>query len=48
MTQYTDFYQKSLQQPDVFWQEQSLLVDWKDSPVQICDYSIPQGDGFIF
>lgn len=41
MTQYTDFYQKSLQQPDVFWQEQSLLVDWKDSPVQICDYSNP-------
>lgn len=41
MTQYTDFYQKSLQQPDAFWQEQSLLVDWKDTPKQICDYSNP-------
>lgn len=41
MTQYTDFYQKSLQQPDAFWQEQSLLVDWKETPKQICDYSNP-------
>jgi len=41
MTSYTDFYRRSLDDRDAFWAEQARLVDWKDQPTQICDYSNP-------
>lgn len=43
MTVFTDFYQRSIDPSlrDAFWQEQAKLVDWHQSPTQICDYSNP-------
>ncbi len=41
MTAYTDFHQRSITQRDAFWAEQAALIDWKDQPKQICDYSNP-------
>ncbi len=41
MTNYADFYRQSIEQPDVFWAEQAKLIDWKQAPQQICDYSCP-------
>ena len=41
MTNYADFYRRSLAEPDAFWAEQAQLVDWKTPPQKICDYSNP-------
>jgi propionyl-CoA synthetase len=41
MTQYADFYARSLADRDGFWAEQAKLIEWKDQPTQICDYSKP-------
>ncbi len=41
MTAYKDFYQRSVSQPDAFWQEQASLIDWFTPPEQICDDSNP-------
>ena len=41
MTAYADFHQRSITQRDAFWAEQAALIDWKDQPQQICDYSNP-------
>ena len=41
MSRYTDFYQRSLSDPDAFWSEQAKLVDWNTQPDQICDNSNP-------
>ncbi|MEI8029932.1 MAG: propionate--CoA ligase [Comamonadaceae bacterium] len=41
MTNYADFYRRSLTERDAFWAEQAQLVDWKTPPQQICDYSNP-------
>ncbi len=41
MTAYTDFYQRSISQPEVFWKEQAGLIDWFEQPQQICDYANP-------
>jgi propionyl-CoA synthetase len=38
---YSEFYQRSISQPDAFWKEQSALIDWFAPPQQICDYSNP-------
>lgn len=43
MQQFADFYQRSID-PDAredFWKEQAALVNWKQPPQQICDYSRP-------
>jgi propionyl-CoA synthetase len=41
MTQYADFYQRSIAQPEAFWKEQSGLIEWFKQPEKICDYSNP-------
>jgi propionyl-CoA synthetase len=38
---YAEFYARSVAEPDSFWAEQALLIDWKDQPVKICDNSNP-------
>ncbi|MBK9238352.1 MAG: propionate--CoA ligase [Rhodoferax sp.] len=41
MTAYADFHRRSITERDAFWAEQAKLIDWKDQPKQICDYSTP-------
>ena len=41
MTTFADFYQRSINDRDAFWAEQSSLIDWHMPPQQICDYSNP-------
>jgi propionyl-CoA synthetase len=41
MAVYADFHRSSIEQRDVFWAEQSQLVDWNTAPTEICDYSNP-------
>lgn len=41
MTAYADFHQRSIEDRDGFWAEQSQLVDWQTAPQQVCDYSNP-------
>ncbi|PKO83890.1 MAG: propionate--CoA ligase [Betaproteobacteria bacterium HGW-Betaproteobacteria-11] len=41
MGKYADFHQRSIEQRDEFWAEQTALVDWQTPPRQICDYSRP-------
>ena len=38
---YADFYQRSVNDPEGFWGEQSRLVDWETPPAQVLDYSRP-------
>lgn len=38
---YADFYQRSINDPEGFWGEQSRLIDWETPPVQVLDYSQP-------
>ena len=38
---YADFYRRSIEQPDTFWDEQARLIDWRTPPQQICDDSNP-------
>jgi propionyl-CoA synthetase len=38
---YAHFYQKSLNQPEEFWREQSLLIDWETPPREILNYQNP-------
>ncbi|WHZ11576.1 MAG: Propionate--CoA ligase [Burkholderiaceae bacterium] len=41
MTRYADFHRRSLEDRDGFWAEQAKLIDWREPPRQICDYSRP-------
>ena len=41
MPSYSEFHRQSLQQRDAFWAEQAKLVDWRQQPAQVCDYSNP-------
>jgi propionyl-CoA synthetase len=41
MTRYAEFYRRSLTDRDGFWAEQSKLIEWKQAPRQICDWSNP-------
>ncbi|MBI4986499.1 MAG: AMP-binding protein, partial [Rhodocyclales bacterium] len=41
MSSYTEFYQRSIEQPDAFWGEEAKLIDWHKPPQKICDYSNP-------
>ncbi|MDF1485724.1 propionate--CoA ligase [Ramlibacter sp. H39-3-26] len=41
MADYAQFYRRSLDERDAFWAEQAELIDWKQPPQQICDYSHP-------
>ncbi|HQQ71747.1 MAG TPA: propionate--CoA ligase, partial [Alicycliphilus sp.] len=38
---YADFHRRSIAERGAFWAEQAQLVDWKQQPQQICDYSKP-------
>lgn len=38
---YADFHRRSIEQPDDFWAEQALLIDWQRQPDTICDGSRP-------
>jgi propionyl-CoA synthetase len=39
MTQYADFYQHSVAEPEAFWAAQARMVDWHTPPWQMCDNS---------
>jgi propionyl-CoA synthetase len=41
MSSYTDFHRRSITDRDGFWAEQAQLIDWREPPRQICDYSRP-------
>lgn len=41
MSAYAAFHQRSIQDRDGFWREQSALIDWRQAPQTICDYSRP-------
>ncbi len=41
MTSYSDFYRRSIAEPESFWAEQAKLIDWGLPAKQICDYSQP-------
>ncbi len=41
MTDFAQFYRRSIDQRDAFWAEQAELIDWHERPRQICDYSHP-------
>ncbi|MBT9503265.1 MAG: propionate--CoA ligase [Burkholderiaceae bacterium] len=41
MSVYSDFYQRSVEQPDAFWAEQARLIDWQQPFTQVCDDSKP-------
>jgi propionyl-CoA synthetase len=41
MGAFDDFHRRSIQDRDAFWAEQAQLIDWKDAPRQVCDYSNP-------
>jgi propionyl-CoA synthetase len=41
MTRFDDFYRRSIDDRDAFWAEQARLIDWKQQPGTICDYSNP-------
>ncbi len=41
MGNYADFHQRSIQDRDAFWTEQSALIDWHKPFEKVCDYSKP-------
>ena len=41
MTNYSEFYRRSIEDRDAFWQEQADLIDWHTPFEQVCDYSRP-------
>ena len=41
MSNFTDFYRRSIEDRDAFWAEQARLIDWQTPPQTICDYSQP-------
>jgi propionyl-CoA synthetase len=41
MTRFDDFYRRSIHDRDAFWAEQAQLIEWKQPPRTICDYSRP-------
>ena len=41
MTDYTDFYRRSIDDRDGFWAQEAQRIDWQTPPEQICDYSNP-------
>ncbi|MFC5500057.1 propionate--CoA ligase [Caenimonas terrae] len=38
---YSEFYRRSIEDPDGFWGEQAALIDWQTRPARICDDSNP-------
>jgi len=36
---YAEFYRRSIEQPEAFWDEQARLIDWHTPYTQVLDYS---------
>jgi len=36
---YTEFYRRSIEDPEGFWGKQAELIEWRDAPQQVLDYS---------
>lgn len=41
MTNYVDFYRQSIDQPDTFWAEQAMLIDWHKPFDRVCNHDKP-------
>ena len=41
MGKYSEFYKRSIEQPEAFWADEAKLVDWHKPPQTIRDYSKP-------
>ena len=41
MTDYNDFYRRSITDRDGFWREQAGLIDWETPFTQVCEYDKP-------
>jgi propionyl-CoA synthetase len=41
MGNYSEFYKRSIEQPEAFWGDEAKLVDWHKPPQNIRDYSKP-------
>ena len=41
MSVFDDVHRRSIEDRDGFWSEQAKLIDWHETPQQICDYSQP-------
>ncbi|TDN69940.1 propionate--CoA ligase [Paraburkholderia sp. BL10I2N1] len=41
MTTYTEFYRRSIEEPDAFWAEQASLIDWEKTFERVRDYGSP-------
>jgi propionyl-CoA synthetase len=41
MTNYADFYRRSIEQPEAFWDEQARLIDWHKPYDRVLDYTKP-------
>ena len=39
MLSYAEFYRRSIEQPEAFWDEQARLIDWHTPYTQVLDYS---------
>ena len=38
---FNQFYRQSIDHRDAFWAEQAKLIDWQQTPTQICEYNKP-------
>lgn len=41
MTSYRDFFQQSIEHPELFWEEQAKLIEWNHPFDKVLDYSQP-------
>ncbi|MDR0479020.1 MAG: propionate--CoA ligase [Burkholderiaceae bacterium] len=41
MSNFADFYRRSIEDRDAFWAEQARLVEWQTPPQTICNYDKP-------
>jgi propionyl-CoA synthetase len=41
MTNYADFYRRSITDREAFWAEQATLIDWQTPFEKVCDYDNP-------
>ncbi|SFC40286.1 propionyl-CoA synthetase [Polaromonas sp. OV174] len=41
LTNYSDFYRQSVEQPDAFWAEQAQLIDWHQPFSRVCNDDNP-------
>ena len=41
MTSYREFFQQSIDQPELFWGEQAKLIEWNQPFENVLDYTQP-------